>query len=110
MTKNRRRNIRKRLYDGQEGRCHYCKRPMAFNPAKTLQGNFATLDHIVPQSVGGRNSVQNFVLACRRCNEKKKSFSYADFRWALRNGGMSVLQERQVFRRKLKRAAVYAYI
>jgi hypothetical protein len=37
------------------------------------------LDHIVPRSKGGTNSVKNLVLSCRSCNEAKGSLSLKEF-------------------------------
>lgn len=33
--------------------------------------DFLTLDHVMPQSRGGRNTWENLVCACRDCNFKK---------------------------------------
>jgi hypothetical protein len=46
-------------------RCASCKQPLNWN-------NF-TIDHIKPFSKGGRTSVTNAALMCRRCNSRKGS-------------------------------------
>lgn len=46
-----------RIRDGRI--CHYCGK----------KGN--TLDHVVPQSKGGPNKVDNLVMACSKCNGDK---------------------------------------
>jgi HNH endonuclease len=33
-----------------------------------------TIDHIVPQSLGGSDDLENLALACRRCNERRSNF------------------------------------
>jgi hypothetical protein len=33
------------------------------------------LDHILPQSLGGSDEVQNLALACHRCNERHYNFT-----------------------------------
>ncbi|MBN1351998.1 HNH endonuclease [candidate division KSB1 bacterium] len=43
--------------------CQYCGKK--FDPGKL------TLDHILPQSRGGKDIWENIVTACYRCNEKK---------------------------------------
>lgn len=46
--------------------CHYCD-----NECKQSGKKAATRDHIVPKSMGGANSVHNYVLACADCNSKR---------------------------------------
>ena len=46
--------------------CQYCAVKL---PPKKL-----TLDHILPISRGGRNSWENVVTACQKCNGKKGSY------------------------------------
>jgi hypothetical protein len=43
--------------------CHYCK--------VGLIRSQATRDHVVPRSLGGPNSLSNFVLCCDGCNQKR---------------------------------------
>jgi len=43
--------------------CQYCGR--------RFDGNNLTLDHILPQSRGGKNIWENIVTACNRCNSRK---------------------------------------
>lgn len=33
-----------------------------------------TIDHIIPQSLGGSDDPENLALACRRCNERRYNF------------------------------------
>ena len=49
------------LHALEEGRCHYCQRR-----AKGL-----TIDHVKPLSLGGTNTPDNIVAACRSCNSAK---------------------------------------
>lgn len=46
-----------------EPQCFYCKRELTW---KTI-----TLDHVIPKSRGGPDTVDNLVIACARCNNKK---------------------------------------
>ena len=43
--------------------CQYC--------SKKLTIKTATVDHVLPKSRGGKNTWQNTVIACGRCNNKK---------------------------------------
>ena len=51
------------VYRRDRGVCAYCGRLISFEEA--------SMDHIIPQSLGGPASWDNLVNACRRCNEKK---------------------------------------
>tara|TARA_R100000008_G_C3523451_1_gene135273 strand:- start:145 stop:669 length:525 start_codon:yes stop_codon:yes gene_type:complete len=47
--------------DGNQ--CQYC--------AKKFSTSELTLDHVIPKSRGGRNTWENLVVACKKCNQKK---------------------------------------
>lgn len=38
---------------------------------KTPPGTQPTVDHIIPRRDGGTNTLKNYVIACRQCNEDK---------------------------------------
>lgn len=65
----------KRIIERDGPGCHYCKgrvrvgRDHAEN--MRLGDKLATKDHIVPKSMGGPGVTENFVLACKGCNEKR---------------------------------------
>ena len=46
-----------------ENTCQYC--------GKLGTSENLTLDHILPRSRGGKNTWQNLVAACKKCNQKK---------------------------------------
>jgi len=56
--------------DGQ--RCGYCG------------GHATTIDHILPRSRGGRDSWENLVACCLRCNNVKSDRTPAEMGWRLR--------------------------
>ncbi len=49
--------------------CEYCHSPEFINTDRF------TVDHIVPQSLGGSDQVDNLALCCRRCNERCYNFT-----------------------------------
>jgi len=51
------------IYRRDRGVCAYCGRSISFEDA--------SMDHVLPQSLGGPAAWDNLVNACRRCNEKK---------------------------------------
>lgn len=55
--------------DGMD--CHWCKGKLQM--ADACKPMYATLDHIIPHSVGGSNQPHNLVLACSKCNGARGS-------------------------------------
>jgi 5-methylcytosine-specific restriction endonuclease McrA len=54
----------------QSNRCYYCNCKMV---AKRGYPNSQTVDHVIPLDRGGRNSPDNLVIACARCNFSKNN-------------------------------------
>jgi 5-methylcytosine-specific restriction endonuclease McrA len=50
--------------------CVYC----GSDNRKTL-----TLDHVIPQSKGGKDTFENLVTACRKCNSEKSDLTLEEF-------------------------------
>lgn len=50
------------------GRCLICGGPLAFD---ALTGDGATIEHILPRSLGGTNNLLNLGIAHRSCNGEK---------------------------------------
>jgi hypothetical protein len=48
--------------------CEYCHSP------ERSSSNVFTIDHLMPQSLGGSDDLSNLALACRRCNERRYNF------------------------------------
>ncbi|MBT2498106.1 HNH endonuclease [Agromyces sp. ISL-38] len=55
-----------------EHRCAYCGR------------SAATIDHVLPRSRGGRDTWENLVACCLRCNNIKSDHTPAEMGWELR--------------------------
>ncbi len=51
------------VFRRDRGLCGYCGRAISLADA--------SLDHVIPQSLGGPDTWDNLVNACRRCNQKK---------------------------------------
>lgn len=54
--------------------CHYCENKMETRNHRSP--NAATVEHIVPRSLGGGNASYNLVLACSKCNGDRGSEYY----------------------------------
>lgn len=66
--------LRARLFALQGGFCHYCGKAMQPMPEVrlgTISKRTVTLEHLKPQSEGGRTTLENCVAACRGCNEAR---------------------------------------
>lgn len=63
----RRANIvsRRNIFIRDRFMCQYCK--------KKLTGDSLTLDHVIPQSRGGKSDWGNLVACCKPCNNSKGS-------------------------------------
>lgn len=55
--------IRRLLWDKQEGRCAYCCKSIALESCE--------VDHVIARAKGGRNEINNYVIACTSCNNMK---------------------------------------
>ncbi|QAY73325.1 HNH endonuclease [Agromyces protaetiae] len=55
-----------------EHRCAYCGK------------SAATIDHVLPRSRGGRDTWENLVACCLRCNNAKSDHTPAEMGWELR--------------------------
>lgn len=53
-----------------QGKCIHCRAALIVDPQRP-NASVATVEHIVPQALGGRHSPENLALACARCNNQK---------------------------------------
>ena len=58
-------NALRKAHELHGGACFYCKKPV--KPAE------ATIDHVDAAAVGGRDDIQNLLIACKPCNNRKGS-------------------------------------
>ena len=61
---------RENVYRRDNFECVYC----GDSNRKTL-----TLDHVIPQSKGGKDSWDNLVTACRKCNSEKSNLTLEEY-------------------------------
>lgn len=76
MEKTKRKRLsateRKKVFDMYGGRCAYC------GAAVTFRGMQA--DHKVPLHIGGEDTIENMLPACRSCNHYKHTLDIEGFR------------------------------
>jgi 5-methylcytosine-specific restriction endonuclease McrA len=69
--------------------CAYCGCDVAIG-AHTSQPNAATLDHVIPHSLGGSNEATNLVTCCARCNSRRQDTRLAHWLRQLADEGYDV--------------------
>ena len=54
-------------------RCAYCGKDglRIVQKGQRAMGKTATVDHFIPACLGGKDSVENYVPSCRKCNRDK---------------------------------------
>lgn len=68
-TSIRKRNLKLFCYEREEGSCYLCYTLLTLGEA--------TLDHVIPKYLGGRQDRENTRLCCKKCNcYKSKAESY----------------------------------
>ena len=67
------RQLREYHYHKQGGFCAYCDIKMRYGD-KTPRKESVTLEHIIPQSHGGRNVPQETIAICYECNQTRHNF------------------------------------
>jgi len=59
------------IYKKSDGVCWYC--------GKKIEADF-TIDHVIPISRGGTDTLENLVPCCKSCNSGKRNKSIEEFR------------------------------
>ena len=87
---------RKAIYLRDNLRCVYCD--------SGIEDEIVfTLDHIVPQELGGDNTAKNLVTCCKACNSKKGSKTTRQFFQYLRGNGVDTSKISCRIQRNVKR-------
>lgn len=63
-------HLRNQAYDRQGGLCYWCKTPMLRKAKKKLPHS-VTLEHLIPEHMGGPDTPENCVAACSQCNNER---------------------------------------
>lgn len=53
--------------------CCWCGAMLDFSEEAKISrpSNMATIEHVLPRSLGGKDSMDNFMLACYKCNHAR---------------------------------------
>ena len=62
--------IRNQVRERANFLCEYCHSPEEASAA------LFEIDHILPRSLGGSDSIDNLALACQRCNRYRYNFTF----------------------------------
>lgn len=84
-TAAERKSMLREHYAQQGGKCAYCKASMTRRPIEAEKWRRVTLDHVVPLSKGGPDTIHNTVAACMGCNQAKADLSAEAFLADMRN-------------------------
>lgn len=68
--------IRSRLSEAQNHRCCWCGCMTVEDRGKK---NSSTVEHYVPRSLGGTDDMNNLVMACHDCNNKRGTLEVEEF-------------------------------
>ena len=75
---------RQDIFNKFKGHCAYC--------GCKLKTNTMTVDHLIPQSKGGSNNIDNLMPACKSCNTTKADDDIEFLRIALAWPSLNIAQ------------------
>lgn len=62
------------IFERDDYKCYICGNKVKAGSKKKRKGfPLATLDHIIPRSLGGEDDEYNLKTCCKKCNERKGS-------------------------------------
>lgn len=82
--------LKRSLLERDGRNCHYCgvkttcytSRERRAGLAQT-KPRYTTIDHVIPRSKGGLNTLENLVICCYRCNDLRDVMPYEEFKQRL---------------------------
>lgn len=73
-------NARNMAYENGVRRCPCCNVQLVWKAYPTkVQKNLATVDHIVPKSIGGADHQDNLLIMCRMCNSNRGDQCFVEY-------------------------------
>ena len=83
-------------YQSGVRRCPCCNVQLVWKSnTERPQVNLATIDHIVPKSIGGANTVDNLFVMCRKCNCDRGNKCFVEF---VTGRGVSKLEAEKLYK------------
>ena len=71
---------RKSIGAAQGNRCVYCAVTLTWDVRRQPHApTCATLEHIVPKTMGGADQMSNLAVSCHRCNNQRGSTPHGEF-------------------------------
>jgi hypothetical protein len=78
-------SIRQRTWDRVRGKCAYC--------GGVLYWQTFRVDHVIPQSHGGKHTLDNYLACCPKCNTRKRDKTIAELKAFLSESPRRHLEE-----------------
>lgn len=104
QSKKRRKKL-SYLFRKQKGVCACCGCQMARanNRGNRPEPHYATVEHVVPQSKGGKDLMSNLLATCHSCNSKRGIMDFAEFCRIRRNPVLWENYRKTLAREKMQR-------
>ena len=81
---------REKIYKKTNGKCAYC--------GCTLPYEKMQIDHVIPLNLGGSDTEENMLAACRSCNHRKGTLTVDKFRHSIEQAPQVLLRDSVTYR------------
>ena len=81
---------REKIYNKTNGKCAYC--------GCTLPYEKMQIDHVIPLNLGGCDTEENMLAACRSCNHRKGTLTVDKFRHSIEQAPQVLLRDSVTYR------------